>query len=106
MSLTDRTEWRGPITPCLAVCGMRRSGHHAILSWLMQEHAVYHGTVLHLNACEADLTHFGGYIYRGIQVRDGVAVVGAVTALVIIYLFVNLIVDLLYGVLDPRISHD
>jgi len=48
----------------------------------------------------------GGYIYRGIQVRDGVAVVGAVTALVIIYLFVNLIVDLLYGVLDPRISHD
>jgi oligopeptide transport system permease protein len=29
-----------------------------------------------------------------------------VTALVIVYLFVNLIVDLLYGVLDPRISHD
>jgi oligopeptide transport system permease protein len=48
----------------------------------------------------------GGYIFRSIQLRDGVAVVGAVTALVIIYLFVNLIVDLLYGVLDPRISHD
>lgn len=48
----------------------------------------------------------GGYIYRGIQTRDGVAVVGAVTALVIIYLFVNLLVDLLYGFLDPRISHD
>ena len=48
----------------------------------------------------------GGYIFRGIQMRDGVAVVGAVTALVIIYLFVNLLVDILYGVLDPRISHE
>lgn len=48
----------------------------------------------------------GGYIYRGIASRDGFAVVGAVTALVIVYLLVNLIVDLLYGVLDPRISHD
>jgi oligopeptide transport system permease protein len=26
--------------------------------------------------------------------------------LVIVYLFVNLFVDLLYGLLDPRISHD
>lgn len=48
----------------------------------------------------------GGYIFRGIQMRDGVAVVGAVTALVIVYLFVNLLVDILYGVLDPRISHE
>jgi oligopeptide transport system permease protein len=48
----------------------------------------------------------GSYIYRGIHVRDGVAVVGAVTVLVLVYLFVNLLVDLLYGFLDPRISHD
>lgn len=48
----------------------------------------------------------GGYIFRGINQRDGMAVVGAVTVLVIIYLVVNLLVDLLYGVLDPRISHD
>ena len=48
----------------------------------------------------------GGYIFRGIARRDGAVVVGAVTALVIVYLFVNLLVDLLYGVLDPRISHD
>lgn len=48
----------------------------------------------------------GGYIYRAILNRDGVAVVGAVTLLVLVYLVVNLIVDLLYGVLDPRISHD
>ncbi len=48
----------------------------------------------------------GGYIFQSISTRDGVAVVGAVTMLVIVYLFMNLIVDLLYGVLDPRISHD
>ena len=48
----------------------------------------------------------GGYIFDGIGNRDGMAVVGAVTALVIIYLLANLIVDLLYGALDPRISHD
>lgn len=48
----------------------------------------------------------GGYVFTGIRNRDGIAVVGAVTALVIVYLVMNLIVDLLYGVLDPRISHD
>jgi oligopeptide transport system permease protein len=48
----------------------------------------------------------GSYIFRGIHTRDGVAVVGAVTVLVLVYLFVNLLVDLLYGFLDPRISHD
>ena len=48
----------------------------------------------------------GGYIYRSIRYRDGASVVGAVTVLVIVYLFVNLLVDLLYGLLDPRISHD
>ena len=48
----------------------------------------------------------GGYIWKGINSRDGVAVVSTVTVLVIVYLLVNLLVDLLYGVLDPRISHD
>ena len=48
----------------------------------------------------------GGYVFRGINDRDGVVVVGAVTALVLVYLFANLVVDLLYGLLDPRISHD
>lgn len=48
----------------------------------------------------------GGYIFRSIHNRDGVAVVGAVTMLVIVFLIMNLLVDILYGVLDPRISHD
>jgi oligopeptide transport system permease protein len=48
----------------------------------------------------------GGYVFRAINDRDGVVVVGTCTALVLVYLFANLLVDLLYGVLDPRISHD
>ncbi|MGG5260038.1 ABC transporter permease [Phycicoccus avicenniae] len=48
----------------------------------------------------------GGYVFRAIRVRDGASVVGAVTLLVIVYLVVNLLVDLLYGLLDPRISHE
>jgi oligopeptide transport system permease protein len=48
----------------------------------------------------------GGYIYEGISDQDGIAVVSAVTVLVMIYLLMNLLVDVLYGVLDPRISHD
>lgn len=48
----------------------------------------------------------GFFLYRSISQRDGVSVVGAVVVLVIVYLFVNLLVDILYGFLDPRISHD
>ena len=48
----------------------------------------------------------GGFIFRSITQRDGVSVVGAVTVLVLVYLLVNLVVDVLYGVLDPRISND
>jgi oligopeptide transport system permease protein len=48
----------------------------------------------------------GGFIFRSIHQQDGVSVVGAVVCLVIIFLLMNLLVDLLYGVLDPRISND
>lgn len=48
----------------------------------------------------------GGYVFTGIHNRDGLAVVSTVTMLVFVFLLANLLVDLLYGVLDPRISHD
>lgn len=48
----------------------------------------------------------GNFLFTSIHTRDGVAVVGTVTVLVIVFLLMNLLVDLLYGVLDPRISHD
>jgi len=48
----------------------------------------------------------GNFLYRSIGQKDGTSVVGTITCLVLIYLLVNLIVDVLYGFLDPRISHD
>lgn len=53
-----------------------------------------------------NINGIGGFIFQSINARDGANVVGAVTILVIVYLLMNLIVDVLYGVLDPRISHD
>jgi oligopeptide transport system permease protein len=48
----------------------------------------------------------GNFIFRSITARDGQSVVGAVTVLVLVFLLLNLVVDILYGVLDPRISND
>ena len=48
----------------------------------------------------------GGYIFHAISTKDGTAVVGTITFLVIVFLVMNLIVDLLYGALDPRIGHE
>ncbi|GAA4922954.1 ABC transporter permease [Actinoplanes utahensis] len=43
---------------------------------------------------------------QGIRNEDGPMVVGFVSILVIIFLFVNLLVDLLYAALDPRIRYE
>jgi oligopeptide transport system permease protein len=48
----------------------------------------------------------GGLVYTGIQRQEEAQVVGVVVLLVIVYLLVNLVVDLLYAVLDPRIRYD
>ncbi|MGW0757390.1 ABC transporter permease [Streptomyces sp. NPDC002814] len=47
----------------------------------------------------------GGLIAESIVRREGTTLVGLVTILVLIYLLANLIVDLLYAVLDPRIRY-
>ncbi|MFC5140849.1 ABC transporter permease [Actinomycetospora rhizophila] len=48
----------------------------------------------------------GGLVFRGIQQQDIATVVGIVALLVIVFLLANLLVDLLYAVLDPRIRYD
>ena len=53
-----------------------------------------------------NINGIGGFLFRGVTLKDGNMVVGTVTCLVLVYLLVNLLVDLLYGALDPRISHD
>ncbi|MEU6147026.1 ABC transporter permease [Streptomyces sp. NPDC047081] len=47
----------------------------------------------------------GGTIYQSIVRREGTTLVGLVTILVLVYLLANLLVDLLYAVLDPRIRY-
>jgi oligopeptide transport system permease protein len=48
----------------------------------------------------------GFNLFRGIRTEDGPLVVGFVSVLVIVFLVVNLLVDLLYAALDPRIRYE
>ncbi len=48
----------------------------------------------------------GRAVFEGVQRQEGTVVVGIVTFLVFIYLISNLIVDILYAVLDPRIRYE
>ncbi|MGH8868000.1 MAG: ABC transporter permease [Actinomycetes bacterium] len=48
----------------------------------------------------------GQQIFRGIQAQEGTVVVGIATALVLLFLLANLVVDVAYGLLDPRIRYE
>ncbi|HET6500576.1 MAG TPA: ABC transporter permease [Amycolatopsis sp.] len=50
-----------------------------------------------------NLPGLGYQIFQGVQQHNGPVVVGISTLFVLVFLVVNLIVDLLYGALDPRI---
>ncbi|MFI0412016.1 ABC transporter permease [Actinomadura sp. 3N508] len=53
-----------------------------------------------------NLPGIGQQVFQSIQLKEGPVVVGAVTVLVLIFLLANLVVDLLYGILDPRIRYE
>jgi oligopeptide transport system permease protein len=42
-------------------------------------------------------------VFLAIRGQEGAVVVGIVTAGILIFILMNLVVDILYGVLDPRI---
>jgi peptide/nickel transport system permease protein/oligopeptide transport system permease protein len=48
----------------------------------------------------------GQQLAQSVSLREGPVVVGLVTLLVLIYLVANLLVDLMYAVLDPRIRYE
>ena len=48
----------------------------------------------------------GALVIDGIVRQEGTVVVGVATFLIIIYMTVNLLVDVLYAVLDPRIRYE
>ena len=47
----------------------------------------------------------GGTLFQAITRGENVTVVSLATVLVIVYIVANLLVDLLYAVLDPRIRY-
>ncbi|MGK2880194.1 MAG: ABC transporter permease [Mycobacterium sp.] len=47
----------------------------------------------------------GGALYQAVTRQEAPTVVSIVTVLVIVYLLANLVVDLLYAALDPRVRH-
>jgi peptide/nickel transport system permease protein/oligopeptide transport system permease protein len=48
----------------------------------------------------------GGLIYTSLSQQDSTVVIAVVTMLVLVFLIANLIVDVLYAVLDPRIRYE
>ena len=48
----------------------------------------------------------GRAVFRAIESQEGTVVVGIVTLLVFVYIFFNLVVDVLYAALDPRIRYE
>jgi ABC-type dipeptide/oligopeptide/nickel transport system permease component len=48
----------------------------------------------------------GRAVFEGVQRQEGTVVVGIVTFLVLVYMIANLLVDVLYAVLDPRIRYE
>jgi ABC-type dipeptide/oligopeptide/nickel transport system permease component len=48
----------------------------------------------------------GRAVFEGVTQREGAVVVGLITVLVIVFLIANLLVDVMYGVLDPRIRYE
>ena len=53
-----------------------------------------------------NLPGIGREVYDAIRQQEGAVVVGIVTLLVFFFIFFNLVVDVLYAVLDPRIRYD
>jgi len=53
-----------------------------------------------------NLPGIGQQLFSSVYLRENPVVVGIVTLLVLIYLLANLVVDLLYAVLDPRIRYE
>ena len=53
-----------------------------------------------------NLPGIGRAVFDSIRAQEGAVVVGIATLLVLVFIFFNLVVDILYAVLDPRIRYD
>ncbi len=53
-----------------------------------------------------NLPGIGNQLYTSIRLQETSVVVGFVTIIVLVFLFMSLLVDVLYGLLDPRIRYE
>ena len=53
-----------------------------------------------------NLPGIGRAVFDSVQAQEGAVVVGIVTLMVFFFIFFNMVVDVLYAVLDPRIRYD
>lgn len=53
-----------------------------------------------------NLPGLGGEVFRAIRAQEGTVVVGIVTLFVLFFVVANLVVDILYAYLDPRIRYE
>jgi ABC-type dipeptide/oligopeptide/nickel transport system permease component len=53
-----------------------------------------------------NLPGIGRAVFDSVRAQEGAVVVGIVTLMVFFFVFFNLVVDVLYAVLDPRIRYD
>jgi oligopeptide transport system permease protein len=53
-----------------------------------------------------NLPGLGRAVFDSVRAQEGAVVVGIVTLMVFFFIFFNLVVDVLYAVLDPRIRYD
>lgn len=53
-----------------------------------------------------NLPGIGQQVFLSVRAQEGPVVVGIVTALVLVFILANLVVDLIYGLLDPRIRYE
>ncbi|WP_327089057.1 ABC transporter permease [Nonomuraea sp. NBC_01738] len=53
-----------------------------------------------------NLPGIGNQLFQSVYLREQPVVVGIVTVLVLIYILANLVVDMMYAVLDPRIRYE
>jgi ABC-type dipeptide/oligopeptide/nickel transport system permease component len=53
-----------------------------------------------------NLPGLGRSVFDAVRAQEGAVVVGIVTLMVFFFIFFNLVVDVLYAVLDPRIRYD
>lgn len=53
-----------------------------------------------------NLPGLGGAVFQAVRAQEGALVVGVTTFFIFVYIFFNLLVDVLYAALDPRIRYE